>query len=297
MPQPQPAAPGAVVMPPAQAPPTLPPTYYAAPGQTPFYAPPTAAAPGSVNRLSRNALLAIIAAGVLLVAGIGGVIALATKGNNTPAPIAGPGASASPRPSSAPVTSPGPSVSPGPSSSAAPSSAPSSAPTPTSSPNPSGTGQISNVGFAQFPALAGFTAMAPSNGSVELDPTDKSGQVFIFTSSFQVADNQAFSDAVLKTDQQTSPDAQRYVSTPGTMSGTNGVQIPSLSIGITETITPQNGQAFPANDGLVLAVAHSASGAQIVVEIELLASKSNYQTLWNDIPSTWYDQVQFNAVP
>ncbi|MBJ7607981.1 MAG: zinc ribbon domain-containing protein [Candidatus Dormibacteraeota bacterium] len=273
-PGPAAAAPAAVV---------VPPTYYANPAQSQYYAPPLAApgGTGQVHRLSRNALFAIIGSAVLVIAGVGAIVALAGKGPK-PTPYSPP-----PVVSAAPVTS-GP-VTPSPTSSGAP------RPTP---PPGGQTGQVINVGFASFPAISGFTQQTAQGNVTELDPNDKSGQLFVaMLPAGAITTNQQVSDSLLAGDAKSSPDAVRCSpDAPGpTLAGTGGAQIATVVVTICETLTPQNGQAFKAVDAYVAGLAKDSSGAPVQVLINPFAPDSSFANFVKEIPQGWASQVQFNA--
>lgn len=283
MPSQQPPPPEPVA---TQAGPLYPPTYYANPGQTQFYTPPPVAAggPGPVHRLSRNALIAIIAAAVLVIAGVGAIVALAGKGSKAPVYSPPPVVSSQPvPPTQSSVPTPRPTVSPT---------------QPPGGGGASGAGQPINAGFAQFPALAGFSAQSPQNNSIELDATDNSGQIFVSLEGVTGATtNQQLADALLAIDQKTSPDAARCSSDQAgpTLAGSGGAQIPSTLVVICETYTPQNGQAFKAVDAYFAGLAKDSTGAPSAVVINLFSPQPNFQNFVKEIPNGWASHVQFNA--
>ena len=284
-PVPQPAAP----MQPMAAPPmgAIPPTYYASPAQTPYYAPPPAPAggAGAVHRLPRNALFGIIGAAVLVVAGVGAVLAFAIKPTPHP-PLPPP-----PTPSGPVATSPAtPPVNTG-GASPTPSQPPVTTPTPT---GPVGTG--TNVGFATVPALAGFTPQPPTSTTYELRADDHTGAVYIQLVQSSIASNQALADALLAGDQKTSPDAQRCsADQTSTLTGTGGVTIPAAAVAICETVTPQNGAAFAAVDFYFAGVAKDPSGNTVAVLVNIYGPRDQYQTLAKEVPESFYTGLQFNA--
>ena len=288
-PTPAPVAPGAPLppaVPQASAhplPTPVAPAYTPVPSQPPVAAAPpaaTTAGPGAVHRLSRNALFAIIGAAVLVIAGVGAVIALASK----PTPHV-------------PVTPhlPAPAVS-GPATTAPPTSRPSAAPSsaPTTAPRPSNGG--TSAGFATIPPLPGFTQSDTSSTSVELDANDHSGSVFVELLPSDATSNQDLANLLLSSAQQSSPDAtQCKDASTGDLSGAGGQPIHAITFFLCKTVTPQNGSAFAAKVFYAAGLARDGSGNEVAAILKLFAPADSYDALAQQVPDSFFNDLQFNA--
>lgn len=266
--------------------PVIPSTYYATPGQSPYYTPPPAASGGGpVHRLSRTALFAIIGAALLVLAGVGAIVAFAGHGPPKPVPPA-PTATAQPAapPAGGPTASP---FSPSPSTAPRPTAAP-------PAPQPSG---VVTTSFATVPVPAGFTSQSPQGTTLELDPTSGPGQVFVNEGQLNPSlhTNQDLSDDILRQATSSSPDAHRCQPDTAQQLSTKGGAVPAVFLTICETYTPQNGQAFQAVDAYQAAVTRAADGTPEWIAVELFAPADQYNNFEATVPNSFYTGVVFNT--
>jgi hypothetical protein len=272
----------------APAPPgdAVPSNYYANPAQTQFYAPLTAAAGPGHRRLPRNVLYGIIGAAVLVVAGVGGIIALAHPNSKPAAAAYTPPAIVTP--THPPATAP-------------PQTAP---PTPFPKPSPAASTPVpapgqgtSRATFATVDPIPGFTTSQPSSTEIRLDSNSPSGdiRVEVISVGSGIVTNQDLSDALLHEAAQSSPDAARcQPDAQATLTTVSG-KIPAVVLDICETYTPQNGQAFPAEKVYVSAMAHDAKGVPIAISVSLFSGANDFQDFANHIPKSW--DPLFNVAP
>lgn len=268
----------------------IPPNYYST-TQTPYYTPAPAMPPGTpVHRLSRNALIALVLAVVLVVAAAGVGFAALHKGTTTT--TASTGGNVGPTPQPTPPGGTNPTQRPTPRPTVRPT------PAPTGSGGGGGTGNSLTTGFVALTVPSTFHVADASGNPVELDRDPAPGQIFVGTFPEDAgASNSSLPAKVLKLEAKSEPDAADC-----TPAGKNrnvnlqGIgQIPAQAMVICGTYTPSNGAAFPAIDIWFIGVARDPSGATEDVFIDIFMPTDHKDDVINAIPNAFFDGLFFVA--
>lgn len=252
--------------------PLTPPVY--TPGQSPYLPPPP---PGgaSAHRLSRNAIIALVAVAVLIIGGAGIAFAALHHGGATPVPPS-PTNLPTPRPTAQPTLSP--------------------TPTPTASGAPANLSTV-DTPFATIVVPNAFTVTDQKADFVQMTDAAKTGLLIVSSDPLAAGTTNSQLDAsLLQTDQsQLDPNAG-YCSGSSTQSlalAGSGGQIPADETRICANVTPQNGAAFQAEDVYIAGVARASDGSLKSVVVDVYAPADRIQAFAGEIPDAFFSDTAF----